>query len=63
MNPDPEVGMEVDRFEARPRPAARRAVQPPEDPLDVEPLEADEAYASRSDREPLPNRNDLDDPW
>ena len=63
MNPDPEVGMEVDRFEARPRPAARRAVQPPEDPLDVEPLEADEAYASRSDREPLSNRNDLDDPW
>ncbi len=63
MNPDPDVGMEVDRFEARPRPAARRAVQPPEDPLDVEPLEADEAYASRSNREPLPNRNDLDDPW
>ncbi len=67
MTPDPEVGpevgMEVDRFEARPRPAARRAVQPPEDPLDVEPLEANEAYARQSDREPLPNRNDLDDPW
>ncbi|MGC6482442.1 MAG: PRC-barrel domain-containing protein [Synechococcus sp.] len=67
------------RLGTRPRPAARRPVQPPGDPLDVEPLavepldveqfeveQFDDGDALRGS-EPLPARrstaNDLDDPW
>ena len=50
---------EPDRFEARPRLAARRAVQPPGDPLDVEPISLDEPSTSRVGE----TLDDLDDPW
>ena len=48
---------EADRFEARPRPAARRPVQPPGDPLDVEPMPLDQPTTNRD------SSSDLDDPW
>ncbi|WP_370523069.1 PRC-barrel domain-containing protein [Synechococcus sp. HK01-R] len=53
--PEPEP---VERFSARPRPAARRAVDPIGDPLDVEPIEPNERF-----REPADPREELEDPW
>jgi hypothetical protein len=43
------------RFEQRPRPASRRPIERPGEPLDVEPIEA------RSPQEP--ESQPLDDPW
>ena len=48
---------EPERFDARPRPAARRPVQPPGDPLDVEPLEEEATPQGRA------AGMDMDDPW
>jgi sporulation protein YlmC with PRC-barrel domain len=45
----------VPRFEQRPRPASRRPIERPGEPLDVEPIEA------RSPQEP--ESQPLDDPW
>ena len=47
--PERRPAPEPDRFSARPRPAARRPVEPVGDPLDVEPLDD--------------TRETLDDPW
>ena len=48
---------EPERFDARPRPAARRPVQPPGDPLDVEPLEEEATPQGRA------AGMEMDDPW
>ena len=55
--PEPEAEPLPERFEARPRPAARRPVEPPGDPLDVEPLGSEPPSVGRS------TGSDLDDPW
>ncbi|EAU74857.1 PRC-barrel domain-containing protein [Synechococcus sp. RS9916] len=55
--PEPEAEPLPERFEARPRPAARRPVEPPGDPLDVEPLGSEQPSVGRS------TGSDLDDPW
>ena len=57
-----------DQQPQRPRPASRRPVQSPGDPLDVEPLEVsvrDQAGRDAEVEEPPPRRNspELDDPW
>ena len=44
-------------LDARPRPAARRPIDPPGDPLDVEPMGLEEPSISRQ------SGSDLDDPW
>ena len=50
----------------KPRPASRRPVQQPGDPLDVEPLDLNGQESKQSPQQSPPSRssiNDLEDPW